>query len=124
MGTVARYSYEQLKADHDEVNSRMRCTLQPLMVQAGIDIMSMSLNDLSYAPEVAAAMLKRQQAMALVDARTLIVEGAVRIAQDAVSKLEMEGTVQLNDDQKVKIVTNLLTVTCADTDATPTVSLQ
>jgi len=122
--TVSQYSYDNLKADHDEVNERMRCTLQPLMVQAGIDIMSMSLNDLSYAPEVAAAMLKRQQAMALVDARTLIVEGAVRIAQDAVAKLEAEGTVQLNDEQKVKIVTNLLTVTCADTDATPTVSLQ
>jgi len=122
--TVSQYSYDNLKADHDEVNERMRCTLQPMMVLAGVDIVSMQLNDLSYAPEVAAAMLKRQQAMALVDARTLIVEGAVRIAQDAVSKLEMEGTVQLNDDQKVKIVTNLLTVTCADTDATPTVSLQ
>merc|ERR1711907_3567 len=122
--TVAQYSYEQLKADHDEVNSRMRATLQPLMVLAGIEVSSMSLNDLSYAPEVAAAMLERQQAMALVDARTLIVEGAVRIAQDAVTKLEQDGTVQLNDDQKVKIVTNLLTVTCADTDATPTVSLQ
>merc|ERR1711959_193643 len=114
--TVAQYSYDNLKADHDEVNERMRSTLQPMMVLAGIDIVSMSLNDLSYAPEVAAAMLKRQQAMALVDTRTLIVEGAVRIAQDAVSKLETEGTVQLNDDQKVKIVTNLLTVTCADTD--------
>merc|ERR1712188_106157 len=122
--TVSQYSYDNLKADHDEVNERMRCTLQPMMVLAGIDIVSMQLNDLSYAPEAAAAMLKRQQAMALVDARTLIVEGAVRIAQDAVTKLETEGTVQLNDDQKVKIVTNLLTVTCADTDATPTVSLQ
>merc|ERR1711998_822875 len=115
--TVSQYSYDNLKADHDEVNERMRCTLQPLMVQAGIDIMSMSLNDLSYAPEVAAAMLKRQQAMALVDARTLIVEGAVRIAQDVVTKLEQDGTVTLDEDQKVKIVTNLLTVTCADTDA-------
>merc|ERR1712100_947698 len=122
--TVAQYSYEQLKADHDEVNSRMRATLQPLMVLAGIEVSSMSLNDLSYAPEVAAAMLKRQQAMALVDARTLIVEGAVRIAQDAVTKLEQDGTVTLDEDQKVKIVTNLLTVTCADTDVTPTVSLQ
>merc|ERR1711904_240687 len=96
----------------------------PVMVMAGIEVSSMSLNDLSYAPEVAAAMLKRQQAKALVDARTLIVEGAVKIAQDAVTRLEEEGTVALNDDQKVKIVTNLLTVTCSDTDATPTVSLQ
>lgn len=122
--TVAQYSYDQLKTDHDEVNERMRSTLQPLMVLAGIEVSSMSLNDLSYAPEVAAAMLKRQQAKALVDARTLIVEGAVKIAQDAVTRLEGEGTVQLNDEQKVKIVTNLLTVTCSDTDATPTVSLQ
>merc|ERR1711907_111630 len=122
--TVSQYSYDQLEADHDEVNDGMRQTLQPLLLSAGIEVSSMSLNDLSYAPEVAAAMLKRQQAMALVDARTLIVEGAVRIAQDAVTKLEQDGTVTLDDDQKVKIVTNLLTVTCADTDATPTVSLQ
>jgi len=121
---VSQYSYEQLKGEHEEVNERMRMMLQPLMVIAGVMISSFCLNDLSYAPEVAAAMLKRQQARALVDARTLIVEGAVKIAQDAVTRLEEEGTVALNDDQKVKIVTNLLTVTCSDTDATPTVSLQ
>jgi len=122
--TVSQYSYDQLKAEHDEVNDRMRATLQPMMVMAGIEVSSMSLNDLSYAPEVAAAMLKRQQAKALVDARSLIVEGAVKIAQDAVARLQEDNTVELNDEQKVKIVTNLLTVTCADTDATPTVSLQ
>merc|ERR1712167_267877 len=121
---VSQYSYEQLKGEHEEVNERVRMMLQPLMVIAGVMISSFCLNDLSYAPEVAAAMLKRQQARALVDARTLIVEGAVKIAQDAVTRLEEEGTVALNDDQKVKIVTNLLTVTCSDTDATPTVSLQ
>merc|ERR1719487_1665735 len=121
---VSQYSYEQLKGEHDEVNERMRASLQPLMVVAGIEVCSMSLNDLSYAPEVAAAMLKRQQAKALVDARTLIVEGAVKIAQDAVARLQEDGTVELDDEQKVRIVTNLLTVTCSDTDATPTVSLQ
>merc|ERR1712159_5005 len=120
---VSQYSYDQLKTDHDEVNDRMRATLQPIMVLAGIEVCNMSLNDLSYAPEVAAAMLKRQQAKALVDARKLIVEGAVRIAQDAVVMLEGDGTVQLKDEDKVKIVSNLLTVTCSDTDATPTVSL-
>merc|ERR1711970_777175 len=120
---VSTYSYDQLKSDHEDVNQRMLMPLQPLMVLAGIEVTSMCLNDLSYAPEVAAAMLKRQQAKALVDARTLIVEGAVRIAQDAVTHLESDGTVTLNDDQRVKIVTNLLTVTCSDTDATPTVGL-
>merc|ERR1711998_56203 len=121
--TVAVYTYDQLKADHDEVNERMRASLQVLMTHAGIQVGSMCLSDLSYAPEVAAEMLKRQQAAALVDARTLIVDGAVKIAQDAVARLQEEGTVVLNDEAKVRIVTNLLTVTCSDTDATPTVSL-
>merc|ERR1711939_1166350 len=67
---VSTYSYDQLKSDHEDVNQRMRMSLQPLMVLAGIEVTSMCLNDLSYAPEVAAAMLKRQQAKALVDART------------------------------------------------------
>merc|ERR1711881_374565 len=121
---VSQYSYEQLKGEHEEVNERMRMMLQPLMVIAGVMISSFCLNDLSYAPEVAAAMLKKQQARALVDARTLIVEGAVRIAQDAVTRLESDGTVQMGEADKVKIVTNLLTVTCSDHETTPTVSLQ
>jgi len=121
--TVATYTYDQLKGEHDTVNQRMRAHLQPLLQIAGMEVSSMSLNDLAYAPEVAAAMLKRQQAQALIQARTLIVEGAVRIAQDAVAQLESDGMVQLTDDQKVHIVTNLLTVTCSESDATPTVSL-
>jgi len=63
------------------------------------------------------------QARALVDARTLIVEGAVKISQDAIAQLTADHTMELTDEQKVKIVTNLLTVTCSDTDATPTVAL-
>merc|ERR1712178_239638 len=105
--TVAVYTYDQLKADHDEVNERMRASLQVLMTHAGIQVGSMCLNDLSYAPEVAAAMLKRQQAAALVDARTLIVDGAVKIAQDAITKLEAEGSLELDYEQKARIVTNL-----------------
>merc|ERR1712054_374778 len=121
--TVSVYTYDQLKSDHEEVNNRMRAVLQPQLLIAGIEVSSMCLNDLSYAPEVAAAMLKKQQARALVEARTLIVEGAVKIAQDAVSRLEADGTVQLGDPDKIKIVTNLLTVTCSDHETTPTVSL-
>lgn len=121
--TVSIYDYSTLKSEHEEVNNRMRASLQPLLTIAGVEVTSMCLNDLSYAPEVAAAMLKKQQARALVAAREEIVEGAVRIAQDAVTKLETNGTVQLNDEQKVKIVTNILTVTCSDDNAMPTVSL-
>jgi len=121
--TISTFSYDELKEQHDSVNAQMRDSLSPLLVVAGIEVSSMCLNDLSYAPEVAAAMLKKQQARALVEARTLIVEGAVKIAQDAVSRLEADGTVQLGDPDKIKIVTNLLTVTCSDHETTPTVSL-
>jgi len=120
---VSMYSYEQLKTEAEEVNARMRATLLPLVAVAGIEVSTMRLNDLSYAPEIASAMLKRQQARALVDARTLIVEGAVKISQDAIAQLTADHTMELTDEQKVKIVTNLLTVTCSDTDATPTVAL-
>merc|ERR1712139_538435 len=98
--TISTFSYDELKEQHDSVNAQMRDSLSPLLVVAGIEVSSMCLNDLSYAPEVAAAMLKKQQARALVEARTLIVEGACKIAQDAVGKLQAEGTVNLTDDQK------------------------
>jgi len=121
--TVSHYTYDRLKEEYDSVNETMRAQLQPLLVVAGVEVASMCLNDLSYAPEVAAAMLKKQQASALIEARTLIVEGACRIAQDAVGRLQQDGTVDFTDDQKVKIITNLLTVTCSETDATPTLGL-
>ena len=68
-------------------------------------------------------MLKKQQAGALIEARKMIVEGAVMIAQDAVRMLEADATVTMNNEDKVKLMTNLLTVTCSDTDATPTLSV-
>ena len=79
--------------------------------------------ELNYAPEIASGMLKKQQAGALIEARKLIVEGAVMIAQDAVRMLEADATVTMNNEDKVKLMTNLLTVTCSDTDATPTLSV-
>ena len=121
--TVSHYTYDQLKAEYSHVNDQMTKQLQPLVDIAGVEVTSMSLNDLAYASEVAAAMLKKQQARALVEARTLIVEGACRIAQDAISKLEQESDLNLSDDAKVKIVTNLLTVTCSEGEAVPTLGL-
>jgi len=122
--TVSHYTYDQLKTDYNLVNDRMRQQLQPVVFVAGVEISAMCLNDLAYAPRWQRRMLKKQQASALVEARTLIVEGACRIAQDAVTRLEADGTVQLTDDQKVTVVTNLLTVTCSDVDATPTLGLR
>eukprot|EP00658_Telonema_sp_P-2_P026143 TRINITY_DN2054_c0_g1_i16.p1 TRINITY_DN2054_c0_g1~~TRINITY_DN2054_c0_g1_i16.p1 ORF type:complete len:203 (-),score=49.51 TRINITY_DN2054_c0_g1_i16:365-973(-) len=122
--TVGRYSYDQLKSVAETVNEEMRTTLQSLVQCAGIEVNSIRLNDLSYAPEVAASMLKIQQARALIQARELIVEGAVRISQDAVLRLEESDAVQLDAATKAKIVTNILTVTCGESNAVPTVSLQ
>eukprot|EP00658_Telonema_sp_P-2_P044337 TRINITY_DN321_c0_g1_i9.p1 TRINITY_DN321_c0_g1~~TRINITY_DN321_c0_g1_i9.p1 ORF type:complete len:290 (-),score=76.44 TRINITY_DN321_c0_g1_i9:329-1198(-) len=122
--TVGRYSYDQLKALSEEVNSTMKSNLIPLVECAGVEVSSMRLNDLAYAPEVAAAMLKIQQARALVQARELIVEGAVRIAQDAVTKLEQENVIDLDPVTKTTIVTNILTVTCGESNAVPTVALK
>merc|ERR1711939_456862 len=96
---VGQYSYNELKSQTEHIN------------------------ELNYAPEIASAMLKKQQAGALIEARQLIVDGAVRIAGDAIKKITEEGTVKMTDQDKVKIITNLLTVTCSDTDTTPTVSL-
>ena len=95
--------------------------MQPKVDCAGVKILSVALNELNYAPEIASSMLKKQTAGAMVEDRQLIVDGAIRIAEDAVVKLEAGGKMKLSNEDKVRIVTNLLTVTCSDNDATPTV---
>jgi len=124
--TVSHFTYDQLKADYEHVNTQMRAQLQRAVGIAGVQVESINLNDLSYAPEVAAAMLKKQQAQALIEARTLIVQGAVRISQDAITLLEEDPNsgIKLNNEEKVKIVSNLLTVTCSEGEAVPTLGLQ
>ena len=85
-------------------------------------IFVLQLNELNYAPEIAAAMLRVQQAKAMVAAREHIVQGAVGIAQHAVNTLE-QGGLTMTDTEKVKLVTNLLTVTCGDREAVPAVPM-
>merc|ERR1711988_1410692 len=119
---VGQYSYNELKSQTQRINESLRTQMEPTVARSGVHVVSMYLNELNYAPEIASAMLKKQQAGALIEARQLIVDGAVRIASDAIKKIGAEGTVAMSDQDKVKIVTNLLTVTCSDTD-TPTVNL-
>ena len=129
---VGHYTYDQLKSEQSIVNRSMLARLGPILDVAGVSVQSMQLNELNYAPEIASGMLRKQQAAALISARKLIVEGAVLIAQDAVLMLEKarssesnnEPFVQITNDQKVQLISNLLTVTCSDVDATPTVSLK
>merc|ERR1711907_120706 len=122
---VSTYTYDQLKSMGAEINTRMRLQLAPWLEIAGVDVASICLNDLSYAPEAAAAMLKKQQAVALVQARELIVEGAVKIAQDAVQRLETDPDqpLEMDMDTRSRIITNILTVTCSESNAMPTLSL-
>jgi len=118
---VGTHTYDGLKSNAAEVNAGMMEEVQKQVSVAGILVLSMSLNELNYAQEIASVMLRKQQAGALVEARELIVEGAVKIAQDAIRRLEQGGTITMNDSEKVKIVTNLLTVTCSESQATPAV---
>eukprot|EP00931_Biecheleriopsis_adriatica_P092515 TRINITY_DN66324_c0_g1_i1.p1 TRINITY_DN66324_c0_g1~~TRINITY_DN66324_c0_g1_i1.p1 ORF type:complete len:279 (+),score=51.55 TRINITY_DN66324_c0_g1_i1:60-896(+) len=118
---VSNHTYDELKTHAPELNLSMLQEVQRQVSFAGIQISSMSLNELNYAHEIAASMLRKQQAGSLVEAREMIVEGAVNIAQSAIAKLESGGKVVMSDADKVKIVTNLLTVTCAESDATPAV---
>jgi len=120
---VGTHTYQELRTGAEKINRDLLAALRPTMVRSGVQVLEMKLNEMNYAPEVAAAMLKRQQAAALVEARQLIVEGAVRIAEDAIKKLEANKVVTISDADKVKIVTNLLTVTCSDAETTPTVSV-
>jgi len=125
---VSRYPYESvdgspcLKSEAREITNELVTLLQEKVRPAGAQILSFEFNELSYAPEIAAGMLKRQQAHAMVEARTTIVKGAVDIAFSAMTELEQRG-VKMNDADKARLLSNLLTVICGEHDAQPTINL-
>lgn len=90
---------------------------------AGVDIIEVRISSLSYAPEIAQAMLQRQQAGAIIAAREQIVEGAVSMVHDALKRLEAGEMVSLNDEQKAELMSNLMVVLCSESHATPVVTL-
>ena len=89
---------------------------------AGMEVLEARINYLAYAPEIAAVMLRRQQASAIISAREKIVEGAVSMVKMALNKLSDEDIVKLNDEKKADMVSNLLVVLCADEAAQPIVN--
>jgi len=119
---VGKFSYDELKTESDRISEEISELLQPRVNVCGAQILRVTLNELNYAPEIASAMLKKQQAAALIEARHLIVRGAVDIAQTAVGDLTTNG-MELDTKDKVKIVTNILTVTCGEQDASPVLTL-
>jgi len=112
-----------LKTEAAQVARELKDVLQDRLAHAGVQVIAFNMTDLSYAPEIAQAMLVRQQAEAMVKARKLIVKGAVDISEDAVDQLQAKG-VSMTEPEKTKIVTNLLTVICGESGAQPVVQLQ
>ncbi len=102
-----------------EINELLEHKLNERLAMAGIEVVEARLNYLVYAPEIAAVMLRRQQASAIISAREKIVEGAVSMVKMALDQLNKEGVVELDEERKVAMVSNLLVVLCADEPAQP-----
>lgn len=111
-----------LRGSSDVVARRIRDEIQSRVDGAGIEIIEARITYLAYAPEIAAVMLQRQQASAIVDARKLIVDGAVGMVEMALDRLNEKGTVQLDEERKAAMVSNLLVVLCGNRDAQPIVN--
>lgn len=111
-----------LRGGAEEINRQLECKLDERLSMAGIEIVEARINYLAYAPEIAAVMLRRQQAAAIISAREKIVEGAVSMVKMALDKLSLEEIVELDDDKKAAMVSNLLVVLCSDEQAQPVVN--
>lgn len=111
-----------LRSGHDEVNLALEENLSKRLEIAGIRVVEARIGYLAYAPEIASAMLRRQQATAVVSARFKIVEGAVSMVQMALDHLSKQNIVDLDEERKAAMVSNLMVVLCSDKDATPVVN--
>ncbi len=113
---------ETLRGSTDLVARELADEVAARIAIAGLEVIEARISSLAYAPEIAQAMLQRQQASAVIAAREKIVEGAVSMVQNALTKLDDEGIVVLDDERKAAMVSNLLVVLCSDSRATPVVN--
>ena len=118
----AEHEEPTLRANADQVSALLRDKLQERTSVAGVVVDETKLSHLAYAPEIAGAMLRRQQAEAVLAARRYIVQGAVEMVQHALEQLSERGIVQLDDERRAAMVSNLLVVLCGDRDAQPVVN--
>jgi SPFH domain / Band 7 family len=105
-----------------EIAHRLREEIQERLARAGVEVIEARISHLAYAPEIASAMLRRQQASAIIAARQKIVEGAVGMVEMALEQLSSKQVVQLDEERKAAMVSNLLVVLCSDRDAQPVVN--
>jgi len=128
--TVRDYPYDtpgddseiSLRGSSQEIAEKLKEEIQEKVEMAGLKILEARITHLSYAPEIAAAMLQRQQASAIIDARQMIVEGAVSMVEMALDKLNDKNIVQLDEERKAAMVSNLLVVLCGNRDVQPVVN--
>ncbi len=111
-----------LRGSSEVVAGRIRDEIQAKVAEAGLEIIEARITYLAYAPEIAAVMLQRQQASAIIDARKMIVEGAVGMVEMALERLAENNTVELDEERKAAMVSNLLVVLCGNRDAQPVVN--
>ncbi|WP_237040793.1 SPFH domain-containing protein [Phocaeicola faecalis] len=111
-----------LRGGGEEINNQLEHQLNERLSMAGMEVVEARINYLAYAPEIAAVMLRRQQASAIITAREKIVEGAVSMVKMALDKLSEEEIVELDEEKKAAMVSNLLVVLCADEPAQPVIN--
>ncbi|KAA3643686.1 MAG: SPFH domain-containing protein, partial [Bacteroidetes bacterium] len=111
-----------VRSGMEEVNTNLEREVSERLAIAGIEVLEARIGYLAYASEIASAMLRRQQATAIVAARMKIVEGAVWMVEEAINQLNKREIVNLDEDKKAAMVSNLLTVLCADKDASPVIN--
>ena len=111
-----------LRSNADEINEQLEQKLSERLEMAGIEVVEARINYLAYAPEIAAVMLRRQQADAIISAREKIVEGAVSMVKMAIDQLSEKEVVELDEERKAAMVSNLLVVLCSDESAQPVVN--
>ena len=125
------YAYDNSESHHealtlrsggDEMNEILEKQLNERLMLAGIEVLEARINYLAYAPEIAAVMLRRQQADAIISAREKIVDGAVGMVKLALQRLSDDNVVELDDDKKAAMVTNLMVVLCSDEPAQPIIN--
>ena len=128
---AGQYAYDDNEHDTNELtlrgggegfNDQLERQLNERLAMAGMEIVEARINYLAYAPEIAAVMLRRQQASAIITAREKIVEGAVSMVKMALDKLAEDGIVELDEEKKAAMVSNLLVVLCADEPAQPVIN--
>jgi regulator of protease activity HflC (stomatin/prohibitin superfamily) len=128
---VSQYPYDlngteeheqSLRGSSHEIAGRLQTEIQEKVRVAGLEITEARITHLAYAPEIAAVMLQRQQAAAIIDARQMIVEGAVGMVEMALSRISENGIVELDEERKAAMVSNLLVVLCGNKDAQPIVN--